>query len=42
MQTLNRFVAPKAKQFSINHYDHAIARYMEDTFLEDDENTNPK
>ena len=31
-QTLNRFVAQKANQFSINHYDHATARYMEDTF----------
>ena len=37
-QTLNRFVAPKANRFSINHYDHAIARYMENTCLK----TNPQ
>ena len=41
-QTRNRFVAQKANRFSINHCDHAIARYMEDTFSEDDENTNPQ
>ena len=40
-QTLKRFVAWKTNRFSINHYDQAIARYMEDTFLEDDTNTNP-
>ena len=40
-QILNRFIAQKANQFSINHYDHAIARYMEGTFLEDDTNANP-
>ena len=34
-RTLNRFVAQKANRFSINHYGHAIARYMDD-----DENTN--
>ena len=28
-QTLNSFVAQKANRSSINHYDHAIARYME-------------
>ena len=32
-QTSNRFTAQKANRHSINHYDHAIARYMEDTFL---------
>ena len=31
-QTLNRFNRQNANQFSINHYDHAIGRYMEDTF----------
>ena len=41
-QTLNRFVAPTANGFSINHHDHAFARYMEDTVLEYDKNTNPK
>ena len=40
-QTLNRFVAKKAKRFSINHYDHAFARFMEDTFLEDDTKLTP-
>ena len=39
-KTLNRFVAQKAHRFSINQYDHAIARYMDDTFLEDDTKTN--
>ena len=38
----NRFVAQKANRFLINHYDHAIARYMEDTVLGEDENTNPQ
>ena len=33
-QTLNRFFVIKANRFFINHYHHAIARYMEDTFLE--------
>ena len=41
-QTLNRFVAQKANRFSINHYDHAIARYIEVTYLEDNKNTNPQ
>ena len=41
-QTLNRFVAQKANRFSINHYDHPIARYMEATFLEDDTNASPQ
>ena len=41
-QTLNRFVAQKANRFCINHYNHAIARYIEDTFLEDDTNANPQ
>ena len=41
-ETLNRFTAQKANQFSINHYDHAIARYMEDTFSEDDTYANPQ
>ena len=41
-QALNRFVAPKANRFSINHYDHAIARYMEDTFLKNVTNTSPQ
>ena len=36
-QTLNRLVAQKANRFSINHYDHAMGRYMEDTVLEEDE-----
>ena len=30
-QTLNRFVAQKANRLFINHYDHAIARSMEET-----------
>ena len=37
-QTLKRFVAQKANRFSIIHYDPAVARYMDDTFLEDDKN----
>ena len=41
-QTLNRFVAEKPNRFSIKHYNHAIARYMEDTVREEDENTNPQ
>ena len=41
-QTLNRFITQKANRFSINHYDHAIARYMENTFLGDDTNANPQ
>ena len=40
-QTLKRFVAQKANHFSINYYDHANARFMEDTFLEDDTNATP-
>ena len=30
-QTLNRFIAQKAIRFSINHYDHPVNRYMEDS-----------
>ena len=41
-QPLNRFVAQKANRISINHYDHAIARYMEEKVLEEDENTIPQ
>ena len=41
-QTLNRFNAQKTNRFSINNYDHAIARYMEDIFLEDDTKANPQ
>ena len=41
-QTLKRFVAQKANQFSINHYDHAIARYTSKTFLENNTNANPQ
>ena len=41
-KTLSRFTAQKANRFSINQYDHAIARYMGDTFLEDDTNANPQ
>ena len=40
-QTLNRFIAPRANRFSINNYDHAVTRYMEDTPKEDDPNINP-
>ena len=39
---MNRLVAQKANQFSINHYDHAISRYVEDTILEENENTKKK
>ena len=39
-QTLNRFVAQKANRFSINNYNHAIAQYLEDTVIEEDEITN--
>ena len=38
-QTMNRLVAQKAIRFSINHYDHAIAQYMEDTIVEEDKDT---
>ena len=41
-QTLNWLVAQTAKRFSINHYDHAIARYTENTSLEDNTNANPQ
>ena len=41
-QTTDSFVAQKANRISINHYDHAIARYMEDTATEDDPNTGPQ
>ena len=41
-QTVNSFVTQKENRISLNHYDHAIARYMEDTFLEDDNNANPQ
>ena len=34
------FIAPQANRFSINHYDHAITRYMEDTAIEGDPDTN--
>ena len=41
-QTIHRFVAQKTNRFSFEHYDHAIARYMEDTDIEDDDpHTNP-
>ena len=41
IQTLNRFIAPRANRFSINLYNHAITRYMEDNSNKDDPNTNP-
>ena len=41
-RTLNRFIASLANRFSINHYDQAITRYMEDTPSKDDQNTNPQ
>ena len=41
-QTQTRFVAQKTSRFSINHYDHAIALYMEDAIIEEDEDTNPQ
>ena len=41
-KTLSRLAAQKANRFSNNQYVHAIARYMEDTFLEDDTNANPQ
>ena len=31
-QTLNGFIAQKADRFSINHFDHAIARPNDDIF----------
>ena len=34
-QTFNRFIAQKNKRFSINHYVLKIARYMEDTIIEE-------
>ena len=41
-QTLNRFIAPKANQLSINHFVHAVARYMEEYPYDDDPNINPQ
>ena len=41
-QTLTRFTEQKANRFSINHYDHAIARPNEDIFSNDDTNANPQ
>ena len=41
-QTLNRFIAPKPNRFSINHYDHAVNRYMKDSPNDDDPNTHPQ
>ena len=41
-QTLNRFIAPKANRLSINPYDHAVIRYMEDSLLDDDPNVYPQ
>ena len=41
-QTLNKFIAPRANRFYINHYDHSTTRYMENTDIEDDTNTSPK
>ena len=40
-QTITRFTAQKANRFSINHYDHAIARSNEDFFLDDETNASP-
>ena len=39
-QTLTRFFTQKANRFSINQYDHAIARPNEDIFSNDDTNAN--
>ena len=39
-QTSNSFVAQKANRMSIKQYDHAIGRYMENTVIEEDENTS--
>ena len=41
-QTLNRFVAPKANQFYLNHYDYAVAMYMENSPYDIDPNINPQ
>ena len=39
LQTLTKFVAQKASIFSNNHYDHAIARYMKYTIIEEADDT---
>ena len=39
---LNRFIAPKANQFSNNHYNHAVTRYIEDSPYDDDPHINPQ
>ena len=41
-QTLNRVIAQKANRFSINHYDHTVTRYMENSPYDDDPNINPQ
>ena len=41
-QSLIRFNAPKANQYSIDHYDHHILRAIEDIFLDIDRNANTK
>ena len=41
-QTLTKKVAQQTNRFSINHCDYAIAQYMEDTLIEEDEDTNPQ
>ena len=36
------FTAPKANDYSIEHYDHDIIRPNQDHFLNDDKFANPK
>ena len=40
-QTQNKFVAPKGNRFYVNHYDHAVTRYMKNSPYDDDPNSNP-
>ena len=39
---LKTFTAPRAKDYSINYYDHNIIRPNQDQFLDDDEFVNPQ
>ena len=41
-QSLIRLTAPKANQYSIDHFDHHIIGANEDIFLDTDGNANPQ
>ena len=41
-QTLNRFIAQKTNRFSINHYDHTVTTYMENSPFDKNPNINPQ